>query len=365
MQEHPNLKFSSTKSFQLFAQGLESLQAYEKTATPASLNVAEQNFQQCIDQFPDDVLPRFYYGVVKTLRGYEGLDEAIKQFNMILEGSADELKPDATYNLAVAHLEKYTQEDSEIARKLLEDTRKQIAKRAPDEKSESLRLQAYILELYLFVQENLWEHRNDPDAPPQRVFDDAKGALEAFWSDYQHTKVLPGSEADLIADYKNTWGTYWESVASFSKGEERKKSSLEAKRFFEESLEAKKNWIPAKSNLARVYQDLLNDSKTAKHLWQEVLESRPGDEYANYNLGRIFKQEGDKLRAIGHYKKARHIPEANLDLARVYFETGQLEKAQESIQKALESKDVRTSTKESAHKLLEQIRSTSKGPTHA
>src|ERR1700683_2301936 len=287
MQQDPNLNFTSTKSFQLFAQGLESLQTYEKTAATASLNAAEQNFQQCIDQFPGDVLPRFYYGVVKTLRGYPGLDEAIKQFNLILQGSSDELKADATYNLAIAHIERYRHGDSEIAKQLLEETRKQLATRAPDPKSESLRLQSRILELYLIVQDSLWEHRNDPDLPPQKSVEDARIALEKFWTDYQNAKILEASRRDIIADYTNTCGTYWESVASFSKGDEREKLSLVAKRFFEQSLEAKNNWLPAKSNLARVNQDLLNESETAKRLWNEVLETRPGDEYANYNLARL------------------------------------------------------------------------------
>lgn len=365
MQQDPNLNFTSTKSFQLFAQGLESLQSYEKTAARASLNAAEQNFQQCIDQFPGDVLPRFYYGVVKTLRGYPGLDEAIKQFNLILQGSSDELKPEATYNLAIAHIEKYKHSDSEIAKQLLEDTRKQLATRAPDPKRESLRLQSHILELYLIVQDSLWEHRNDLNPPAQKVIDDARTALESFWVDYQSTKILEASRRDIVADYNNTCGTYWESVASFSKGDERKKLSLAAKRFFEQSLEAKNNWLPAKSNLARVYQDLLNDGETAKRLWHEVLETRPGDEYAHYNLARLAEQQGDKLRAMGLYKKAPDISEAVLALAGLYVETGQPEKAQESIQKLLGTDDLQTNIIESANKLLARIQTARKGPTHA
>lgn len=363
MQGQSNFNFSSTKSFQLFAEGLESLQAYEKTAANASLNAAEQSFQQCVDQFPADILPRFYYGVVKTLRGYEGLDEAIKQFTLVRE-KAEELKPDAIYNLAVAHIEKYSSKDSEIAKKLLKDTTEEIAKRPRDPKNESLRLQARILEIYLFVQGELWEHREDVNRPSEEVFKEAKKDLKSFWSDYRQSAILELTRPDLIADYKNTWGTYWESRAFFAKERKKKALSLKAKKSYEESLEAKGNWIPAKSNLARLYQDLLGDRETAKTLWCEVLESRPRDEYANYNLGRLYESEGHKLRAMAFYKKSRNIPEAVLALGRMYAETDQMERAQECIRKLLDQKDLRAKTKDSARRLLERLRP-APGSTHA
>src|SRR5208282_4652659 len=103
-----SFKFTSTKSFQLFTQGLQSLQSYERDASFAKLQDAAGNFGECVRKFPNDVLPHFYYGIVKTLEGYDGLDEAIEQFNLVLRSKADDLIPDAKYNLAVAHLEKYT-----------------------------------------------------------------------------------------------------------------------------------------------------------------------------------------------------------------------------------------------------------------
>jgi TolA-binding protein len=365
MEPHSSFRFTSTKSFQLFSQGLESLQAYERNASAVALTAAEQSFQECVSRFPRDLLPRFYYGVVKTLTGYNGLDEAIKQFNLILNSDASDLLPDATYNLAVAHLEKYNSEDSQIALDLLKRTRSEIAKRPAEPKVESLRLQALILEIYLFVETNLWSRRQDTDSPPTDLFEEAKNKLDAFWSDYEHARILEASRPDLMADYANTRGTYWESCAWFSQGDKKRALSAEAARSFQQALEAKRNWVPAKSNLARVYQELLDEPEIARRLWQEVLDTRPHDEYAAYMLGNLHQQEGETARAIAYYKKAPHIPEANLKLGLLYNELGDVARARTYLQKVVESKDTRTGTKQQAKEALQKIEGFSEGSTPA
>jgi hypothetical protein len=148
-----SFKFSSTKSFQLFTQGLQALQSYERDANFATLRDAAGNFGECVRRFPNDVLPHFYYGIVKTLEGYDGLDEAIEQFNLVLCSRADDLIPDTKYNLAVAYLEKYTPDDSKTALQLLRETSDEVTKRQKDKTSaigrlETIRLQALILAGY-------------------------------------------------------------------------------------------------------------------------------------------------------------------------------------------------------------------------
>lgn len=394
MEPRSSFHFTSTKSFQLFAQGLESLQAYERSANSATLAAAERKFEECIGQFPKDLLPRFYYGVVKTLTGYDGLDEAIKQFNLILKSDADDLRPDALYNLAVAHLEKYKPKDRQMALELFEKTikaiqtktREEIEKKTKEEtekkiqgkvgkktkeeieretraeiekgprepKLESLRLQTLILEHYLFVEDNLWEHREDA-RPAEKLFEEAKNRLRNFLTDYESTQILEAARADLVADYNNVQGTYLESCAYFAQKDQRKVVATQAATAFEQALQAKQNWIPAKSNLARVYQDLLDDSETAQRLWEEVLETRPRDEYAFYMLGRLYQRRGETMRAIASYRKAPHILEASLNLTRIYLELGDVARALVSVQKVIEADDVRPRTKQRAEEALRQI----------
>jgi len=365
METPSSFHFSSTKSFQLFTQGLESLQAYERSASSTTLAAAERRFEECVSQFPQDLLPRFYYGVVKTLSGYDGLDEAITQFNVILNSKAEDLVPDTIYNLAVAHIEKYKPKDAKIALNLLERTREEISKRPSEPKLESLGLQALILEIYLFVEANLWEHRGEEEKPAEELFQKAKSRLDDFWSKYKQAQILEASRSDLVADYHNTLGTYLESCAYFTQGYEREVLSSRAARAFEQALQAKDNWIPAKSNLARVFQDLLDEPETALHLWQEVLETRPRDEYAFYMLGRLYQHRHDKLRAVASYTKAPHIPEANLNLSLLYLELGELERARTFVQKVIEADDVRPRTRQHAEKALRKIGASSQGPTRA
>jgi hypothetical protein len=369
MEPHSSFHFTSTRSFQLFAQGLESLQAYERSANAATLTAAERKFEECVGQFPQDVLPRFYYGVVKTLAGYEGLDEAIRQFNFVLESNAEDLLPDTLYNLAVAHLEKYKPKDRQMAFQLLEKaieviqakphvekkTREELEKERREPKLESLRLQAQILQHYLFVEENLWEHRQDEKRPKQELFEEANQRLRHFLEDYNSVQILEAARADLLADYHNVQGTYLESCAYFEHGGERKALASDAAKAFQEALQAKENWIPAKSNLARVYQDLLDDLETAQRLWQEVLETRPHDNYAFYMLGNLHQHRGDKLRAIGAYKKAPYIPEADLNLSLLYLDLGEITRARMYARKVVEADDVRPKTKRDAEEALRKI----------
>jgi tetratricopeptide (TPR) repeat protein len=355
MNSPTSFRFSSTKSFQLFAQGLQSLQSYERSPSAGNLSDAEGNFGECVRRFPKDVLPRFYYGVVKTLRGYDGLDEAIEQFNLVLKSEADDLVPDAKYNLAIAHLEKYSPHDSEVALDLLRQTRAEVAKRQENKKQkeprlETVRLQALILETYLYVEEAV------RFSPSDAVFKEAEGRLDSFWKDYNESPVLEGVRPDLLADFYNTSGYYWNARAKHAKGDEQTGFAEKARTNYGQALEQKKDWIPAKSNLARLYVELLNEPSIAKRLCEEILGSRPSDYYTRYLLGKIYEAEGATAQAIGSYKKAgTKIPEANLNLGLLYEKMGALEYASNALGRVVAAEDVRESTRKKAQEALRRV----------
>jgi hypothetical protein len=72
-------RFTEADSFRLFMEGVRSLQIYDKEAgkdEPAdehSLNKhlgdAAKFFQDCVSTYPDDILPRYYLGIVLSVRG--------------------------------------------------------------------------------------------------------------------------------------------------------------------------------------------------------------------------------------------------------------------------------------------------------
>ncbi|HWO33099.1 MAG TPA: tetratricopeptide repeat protein, partial [Candidatus Acidoferrum sp.] len=84
------------------------------------------------------------------------------------------------------------------------------------------------------------------------------------------------------------------------------------------ALRQKIGWIPAKSNLARVYQEILGEPETAEKLFREVIEVRPDDAYAHYMLGRNYDSRKDEERAMQCYEKALGFPFANLRLGQYH-----------------------------------------------
>jgi tetratricopeptide (TPR) repeat protein len=318
MNTAANVRFTSTESFQLFAQGLESLQAYESNPEREKLDGAETKLQACVSKYPRDVLPRFYLGVVKTLRGYAGLDEAIREFDYVLKSGVEELVPDAKFNLAVAHIERYTAEDFQKASDLLRETREDIQKRRTSPKYETLRLQATILETFIFVRQNAWVNRK-VTPPSAEIIQQSEARLRDFNKDYKQASILETAKPDLLADLENTEGLLSESRSWVTKEEiEHKQRAAEAVSHYQGALRQKIGWIPAKSNLARVYQEILGEPETAEKLFREVIEVRPDDAYAHYMLGRNYDSRKDEDRAMQCYEKALGFPFANLRLGQYH-----------------------------------------------
>ena len=71
-------RFTKAESFRLFIEGVRSLQLYDKEADNEEpnrysldkfLKESEECFRKCVDDFPNDMLPLYYFGIVLTLRG--------------------------------------------------------------------------------------------------------------------------------------------------------------------------------------------------------------------------------------------------------------------------------------------------------
>jgi tetratricopeptide (TPR) repeat protein len=268
------------------------------------------------------VLPQFYLGVAKVFRSYDGAQEAINLFTSIVARNIEELRAAAMYNLASAYIEKYADQSFEDAQKWLEKCLQEL-RRASSPERKALKLQARALLLFCRIRQELWVKRCDPPTQLETQLEKTAPALEkqlqTLFTDVNEANIPDGAKADVLADYWNNRGLLQEFLAAANTVENRRtglaKASVEA---FRQALVWKVNWIPAKSNMARVYQDLLDDLDSAITCWQEVLQIRPGDNYAEYNLGKLYQNKQDFAVAVGHFEKVTHIIKAKRIAAFLY-----------------------------------------------
>src|SRR5258707_4825602 len=357
MPTNDTFRFSSTKSYQLFHEGLDSLRSYEKGASSTELIEAEKHFRACVDAYPSDLLPRFYFAVVKTLEGYRGLNEAIEQFNYVISNGAEELATEAKYNLAIAYLERYTPQDAEKATELLKETKQDLVRTLPSSKSRTLELQVRLIEAYLFVHYKLWnQRRENPVARDSQLASEAQKLLDAILTECNSGEILQSLKSDLLADYYNTLATFWESLAWSMSGPDKQQAATNAAEYFKKSLTEKPNWLPAKSNLARVYQELLGADDEALLLWDDVLKRRTDDHYSYYMQSQILEKTEARSLAIEAYRQAAdYIATANLKLARLLEQIPENANALKFLHKFLTFKDIREGDRKEAEAAIERI----------
>jgi tetratricopeptide (TPR) repeat protein len=327
-----NFKFTDRESFRLFVEGMKGLLTYEQSAEPEGLRTAETKLAKCVAQYPRDVLPQFYLGVVKVFRGYDGVGDAVRVFESFASGNVPELRAPAMYNLASAYIENYTPESLDRARYWLNKCIAELGKAASPERL-TLRFQAEVVLLFYEIRQQLWVKRKDPrdalKAEIDHVAPDLDRKLNEFLKKLNAATKIPATAREVImADYWNDRGLLEEFQAWTASDDKTEKELAQTSvRSYERSLELKVNWIPPKSNMARVYEDLLGDFDFAIKCWREVQQTRPGDNYAEYMLGRLFEKRGDEASAISHYKQAPHIPEAGKKLAEIYEKLGRRDEA--------------------------------------
>jgi len=152
-------RFSTAESFRLFIEGVRNLQLYEDEASKGddgatsefpdqrtlkqSLQEAYQNLNQCAVEYPDDLLPYYYRGIVSSLKAQESqalellgsisqpyhrpsddasdkfLDNAAKDFQRVVDHATGEMKLYAQYNRAQALARLHNPADWDEARRTL------------------------------------------------------------------------------------------------------------------------------------------------------------------------------------------------------------------------------------------------------
>lgn len=221
-----NLRFSDSRSFRLFTEGLQALQSYERSAKVDALKKAAGKFEECVNDYQQDVLPHLYLGIVKTYEG-ESLKGAIGLLQDVLDRNIPEISATAKYYLAEAHFEQYGSEGLDRANALLKEI---IA----DKKTSSLdRLRAESLQTLWQVRQGAWKNRTKPTlsaAEQERVLE-AAHSLEDFRKTLEGSQIPENLKDSLTADY-------WNSAGIFREYEAHKAESAARPRLIQESLGA-------------------------------------------------------------------------------------------------------------------------------
>jgi tetratricopeptide (TPR) repeat protein len=317
-----NLRFTDAKSFRLFTEGVQALQAYERNAKQEALDTAAERFNECVSNYRD-VLPRLYLGMVRVYQG-ESFEEAAALLQDVLNRDIDELRSTAKYYLAEAHVSTYRVKDIERADELLlevlEDT-----KASPFD-----HLRAEALRTFNYIRQKLWRNRttaidlkNEEAEATKRLVDFKKHLVDE--------KAEDDLKASLWADYWNADGLWQEFLANRTQDVEARKSLIQSSlEGFRKALEYGANRADAKSNEARVQYELLHDAEAATRLCREVLAIRKDDSFANLLLGKIAEDSGRFSDAVGFYLKAQaKFPETTVRVGACYARLGNVQEALE------------------------------------
>jgi tetratricopeptide (TPR) repeat protein len=315
------LKFTNNESFRLFTAGVEALQAYERRAEDQILRRAAGTLGQCVRKYPNDVLPLFYLGVVKTLQGTGELDEALALFQKVLDKDVKELRPAAKFHLAWAHLERYRTEDFDIAERQLNEMLAENEKQTPSAEMTQLRLQAETMLAFLFVRQSLWIHRKEEQSRDSELAE-AEHRISRIKTSLDKADLPEAAKADLLAEYWNVKGlVLWFRALTSPTQQIRQQLGKEAAENFQAALHLKVNWLPAMQNLARLYMEVQKRDDFAEQMVWKTLEVQPDSQYSYYLLGKIYEAKHDHVKAIEYYKRAPDNEGAQNALARLQSHT--------------------------------------------
>jgi tetratricopeptide (TPR) repeat protein len=302
-----SLQFTDAVSFRLCTEGVRALEQYEREASSADLDRAVDRLGQCVQKYPNDLLPKFYLGSVKILQGYEGLNEAEGLLSEVIQRADENLVFPAKYNLAVAKVEKYDESSFQDAEKLLSEL---LASTTTPNRSQDKTLWSARATLFYIRAHRLWEKRQNADPSTIAAARTLTQELDNFASDLQ--KSSQSKNSTVLSDYWNAHGTVHELLAlNVTDPQEKRKATEGAAQGFERAVDCKVDYVNSMSNLARFYQDVNGDLNKALQIWNQLLKIRPNGEYIHYNIGKILERMGDQPNALVHYQKAENaIPGA-------------------------------------------------------
>jgi tetratricopeptide (TPR) repeat protein len=319
------------------------LERYQQEPTRDDLATAEQRLAECVRRYPNDLIPKFYLGSVRTLTGYHGLDGAIQLLQEVALTGGTELTFAARYNLAIAHIEQYNETGFAKAEEILKTlesgeveepagvwrrvrqfwtthfgrSARELDRYKGVPSRQRMLWSSRAILLYTWAH-RLWKTRFHPAEGHTDALQGLKVAFDSFSAAYERSpfKDDPG----IQAEFWNALATYYETRAHL---EPDAGFGQTAKQHYERALSLRPGYIGYRSNVARLLQEVLGQPKEARVIWNELLEIWPEGHYIHLNLGRLDRAEGNRAGARLHLTKAAEkIPEAKDELDAMNREDG-------------------------------------------
>jgi hypothetical protein len=116
LSKHNARKFTKAESFRLFMEGVRALHCYDSEADKDQpdedlltrhLGNAEKSFRDCVETYPNDLLPRYYFGIVLSTRGQSEQSRVLR--SQLGEGQSS-VDPDSLLLQAAKHFERITEQ---------------------------------------------------------------------------------------------------------------------------------------------------------------------------------------------------------------------------------------------------------------
>jgi len=334
-----DFKLSDTRCVRWFLEGLEALKRFDETVSTEALREAERLLSLCVENYPKDLLPKFYLGVAKSILDDMSQEEAIQCFTTFLTSKNFEVRAAAKYNLASAYLETYDQEAMEEAERvlssLLEDLRDHGASlgqhelvrkfialfRGAKPRIEVLHFLAEEVRSYLQIDLRLWRPRwkaeiESHDKLARDFLRELKGREHELG---KHARFLGKQAQEIWAWHWNNVGLIEESRAvlelrsSRSTGSDGGWSHLSkrsqeagqrARNAYDKALVCDPRWDSARSNLGRLLWEIFDDVEGAIAVYQTALNGVEDVDYNHYYLGILHTWLGLREEALKHFEQS-------------------------------------------------------------
>lgn len=300
------LKFSTPEAVRKFSEGLQLLEAFEKSGNNTVLEAAVQQLRDCTSEYPSDVFPRFYLGVACALQGYDGQDEALSHFRWVESSGIDALRQTARYNQAASHIEKYHDGDiaqaTQILRELIcsDDSPDGIQ---PPELLFLSRIDRDFISIHGLFKSLYWDEKPDLEQLRQSAVEllQKTSSLE---DEYNSASIPWAGNAGLVSHHNNIGSIHLccGLIANEQSGlDEKRESGEKAHKAYRNALKLDPNWAPARSNYATVCFDLLDQPDHAATIWQELAKGEQQKLWAHFNLSILYAIQNDVSRALSHF----------------------------------------------------------------
>jgi tetratricopeptide (TPR) repeat protein len=312
------------QAFDLYTMAKRRVSRYERTLNAVELDEAIKNLDSAINADSNFFKPANFKGIIYDLKGQS--DEAIRQFDSILDQSPASLKDEVEYNKAVAKYHCYGESFIKEAIDILEG----LDRRLQPNGRLSLLVKAVLSQSYAMMVFHSRRSNNEKDVvlfsnnaeekanealrlanelslsesflkQPRWIANNAKGISLMFLDDNVRDNIKKEESKPYMQRLKKSI-EYFDKAADYSPNN----WALEC------------NKASSRMRMGHLLV-ILGESEKAKKIFEEAIsllnnvisKLRPNYGFAIYELGRINRFQKNFTLAEKHFQVALAIPEAN------------------------------------------------------